>query len=223
MRFILALVVLVTGIAFAFTARAADVRPQSLKPAAVEVTISNDHNPFAGAYLGAELGGQFTGIRDNGEDIAAVDGLTYGLNGGYNFSAGRFIFGPYVKGGFGRGTLEYRGTEILSMDNYVQIGGLVGVQLGKESLLSGRIGYEWQNWEGLKRYDIDAGGLAIGGSLETMIAPQTSLGVNVDYVTLSDIEVEGLGDVSKYVDDTDAFRVTVGVTYRPQVNLPNLF
>lgn len=218
MRIIIALVALVTLFAAGFTAaRAADVQPQSLKSGSVNVTVTSDKNPFAGAYLGAELGGQFTALRVLGEDVAAGDGLTYGAKAGYNFSAGRFVFGPYVRGGFANLDIG----DVLEMKDYIQLGGSVGYQLGEDSLISAHLGYEWQDWEAL-RHDIDASGLVFGGGLETMLSKGVTIGLNLDYVQLTDAKVQGVGDISRFTKESDAFRITAGVTFYPGADLPSL-
>lgn len=220
MRILFAVFALIFSASLSGAAVAADVSTKdtfSTQP--LKVTVTSDKNPFAGAYFGVELGGQFTALRYEGHDVAAGDGLTYGGFGGYNFSAGRLVFGPYVRGGFANVDIA----KVIEMQNYVQVGGLIGVQLGKESLLSARLGYEWQAWEAFNT-DIDASGLVIAGGLETLLAPQTSIGINVDYIMLGDnVEIQGIGDVSRYLKDSDAFRITVGLTYRPEVTLPALF
>lgn len=203
----------------------------SSKDAPVSLTVGNAVNPFGGFYAGVDIGGQFTNITitDPHTDNELVDGLggdglVYGGNVGFNIAAGRFVFGPYVRAGFSSVSSEILGLEV-SMDNYIQTGALVGIQLGNSSLVSFRVGYEWSQWEasgGGDKIEADVSGLVFGGGIETLLAPQVSLGLDVDYVTFTNIEADGIGDLSEILDKSDALRVTLGLKYRPQLALPSL-
>lgn len=171
-------------------------------------------NPFAGFYVGVQAGGQFTNIdvMDQFDGIGA-DGFVAGGHAGYNFAGGRFVFGPYVEGGFSNVNTDISGFDALKQDSYVQLGGLAGYVVGSATLISVHGGYEWSQWgSDLGTGDIDVGAFVLGGGIDTMIAPHVSLGAKVDYLVTDSIEVSGF-DASDLVE-AESLRATLRLTYR---------
>lgn len=224
----------IAGLALAFScgANAADLR-NSVKSVAITTTESTP-NPFAGIYGGVTLGGQFTdfNISDgDGQDMLggiAGNGLTYGGHAGYNFTSGRFVFGPYVEFALSTVAVSLAGEDVLKMDDYLQAGALIGAQTGTNSMISIHAGYEWQNWTldtrklGLDiKEDATATAFVVGAAFDTLVSPNVSLGLVVDYLIYDGAEIRDT-KLDDYLEGSDALRAKLRLSYRPSVSLPSL-
>jgi hypothetical protein len=199
----------------------------SAKDAPGTTVVEDTANPFAGFYAGVDVGGQFTSIAITDPegryeelfDGISNDGFTFGGHVGYNQCFGRVCFGPYFEGGWSDGKTTFADIDVLSFENYMQPGVLVGVQVGKSTFVSVGLGYEWQGWEASvpgTSVDVDAEAISYNAAIETLIAPQVSFGVKVDYLDYRKVEVgSGGGDISDYLEDTEALRVRARITVRP--------
>jgi hypothetical protein len=220
MRIIVALFTILIALA---PARAADTY-SSKDSLAVGEVVSVDSNPFAGFAVGVMGGAQYTDITisDGGQDVfsgISADGFTFGGHVGFNFCVGRICAGPYGKFAWSDVSVTLIGEDILTMDDYAQLGLQVGTLVGKSSYIGVHAGHEWQNWTaggnlGLGEVEGDAAGWAVGADFETLVSTEVSFGISVDYVMLDDIEFGGK-DLTRYLDDTDALRVELKLTYRP--------
>jgi hypothetical protein len=190
-------------------------------------------NPFAGVYGGVNGGGQFTSIAisadpyDEAFDGLSNDGFVGGGHLGFNACVGRICFGPYFEGGWSNGETTFADIDVLKFKSYRQVALVVGSQVGRETFVSVHGGYEWQDWEAGAAelggvLDVEVGMWALGAGIETMVVSNVSFGVKFDYLVLDTAEVDGLGDIGGYLDDTEALRIQAKLSYRPSVKLPSL-
>lgn len=226
-NFICAIVAL---LAFGTAGNAADTY-SSIKD--IPVSVASSSNPFSGFYAGVQLGGQKTTIDiDYGNtDILrglSADGFTYGGFGGFNWAPGngRFVAGPYIEGSWSDVSLELFGEDILQQKGYVQPGVRVGIVSGK-TLWSAHLAYEWQNWEaggafGLDTVDVEVEGWVVGLGVDTKVSEQFAIGLKFDYFMLTEAEAPGGVDLSDFLDESDAFRVSLRGSWYPNVGLPAL-
>jgi len=191
-------------------------------------------NPFAGFYVGIAAGVQFTDIvitdtftsGDNLDGLSATGGLI-APRAGFNFCFERFCVGPYIEYGISDVSFDVVGEPLIVQDNYLQFGGQFGVLAGKSTMISVHLGRELENWTvgnrqlGISEIDVEASGWVVGGSVSTLIAPQTSFDFALDYVMLDDIEARGT-DLTRNLEDSNSLRVKLGFTFRPAVTLPGL-
>ena len=203
---------------------AADVYSASkLQPVAASVEV----NPFVGAYGGLTVGGQFTDITvgDNDREIfsgISADGYNLGGIVGYNFAYRNIVFGPYAEYGVSDVSVSVLGNDVLTMDDYAQLGAMVGVNVSKNTLVSVHIAREWDTWSA-GNTDVDVAGWVFGGAIDTMVASQVSVGLVLDYVAFDSVEVDGGADLSGFLEDSDALRAKVRLLYRPRFELPKLY
>ena len=210
--------------------RAIDDKDRGFLPSVTAV----ENNPFAGFYAGIVAGVQFTDITitdtfaqgDNLSGISADGGLL-GVGGGFNFCVGRICVGPYVEYALADVSFDVLGEPLLVMDDYVQVAGQVGILAGKSTLISLKFGHEWQTWTvgqrkfGIDEVDAESTAWVIGGSVATLVAPNTSLDLSLDYLMFDTVESQG-DDYSRNLEDSTALRAKIGLTYRPAVGLPAL-
>jgi len=179
---------------------------------------------FAGLSVGIHGGGQFVAIEldHDGNDFDGIssDGLVGGAHAEYLFSAGRFRVGPYVEGGFSDVSTRINGgpfndADVLAQDHYYSGGVKIGLMVSSQTMAYGRAGYEWSQWSSdLFDGNADVEAYLLGGGIETMVAEQVSLGVGVDYLTLSSAEYDGT-DITAFVDDTESVRALLRLNWRP--------
>jgi outer membrane immunogenic protein len=184
-------------------------------------------NPFAGLAIGVHGGGQFNATKlDDGEnsfDGISSDGFVGGAQLEYLFSADKFRFGPYLEGGFSNvdTNLNLVGLSAeLNQDHYYGLGVKAGVMVTPLTMVFARAGYEWSKYNltadntGINFIDEDAdvGVWKVGGGVQTMVAPDVSLAVNVDYLMVDDIEAVG-EDLTKFLDESEGLRSTLGLSY----------
>lgn len=185
-----------TAILFAGSAFAADVyEPGSYKDSPVSSQASD--NPFSGVYFGVQGGGEWIDDEDTG--------IIGGIHGGYNFSVGRAIVGPYAE-------INFSNVELRGLEDTVSLQGgiLAGVAINDHTLLSGKIGYEFTDLEG----DAERRDWVLGGELERMLGQNTSVGLFAGVVIPQEIEVNG-EDVKDLIDAENEFRLLGKFTYRP--------
>ena len=222
----LAVVLAVATISSAF---GADLR-NSVKD--VTVTSTATPNPFAGLYGGVTLGGQITdfNISDGHDDILsgiAAEGLVYGGHIGYNFALGEIVAGPYAELAWSNVSVQLLGEDVLKMDRYAQVGGMIGARTSATSLISAHVGYEWQDWTlgnnkfGLKETDLDATAWVFGLGFDTMVTANISLGLVVDYVLFNSAEIQNV-KLDDYLEGSDALRAKLRMTYHTGNALPSL-
>lgn len=179
---------------------------------------------FSGIAVGIDGGGQFTSVQLNNPsgpeffDGISSDGLIGGAHMEYLFAAGRFRAGPYAEGGFSNVNtdLDFGGgsLDLLQQDSYYGAGLKAGVTVYGSTLVFGRVGYDWSQWdfaEGVA--DADAGYWLIGGSIETMISENVSLGLGADYLIVDDVEAAG-ADLTEIFEDSEMLRIKARLTWR---------
>lgn len=226
---------LLAGLAFGMFhgARAADLPRNSVKDVSISTTATP--NPFAGFYGGLTLGGQITdfNISDSGnQDILsgiAAEGLVYGGHLGYNFVMGEIVAGPYVELAWSNVSVQLLGEDVLTMDRYTQVGGMIGARTSPTSMISAHIGYEWQDWtldttklfHGGSKTDIDATAWVFGLGFDTMVSSNISLGLVVDYVLFDGAEIQNV-KLDDYLEGSDALRAKLRLTYHTSGVLPSL-
>lgn len=227
MRFILLALLTFVGIQ---GVRAADLH-NSVKD--VTVTTTSTPNPFAGIYGGLTVGGQMTdfNITDGHDDLLggiSADGFVYGGHMGYNFALGEIVAGPYAEFAWSNVAVSVLGEDVLTMDNYTQVGGMIGARTSATSLISAHVGYEWENWTvdthkiGFAfKDDLDATAWVFGVGFDTMVTSNISLGLKVDYLVFNSAEIDNV-KLDDYLKDSDALRVQARVSYRPGNTLPSL-
>jgi outer membrane immunogenic protein len=203
----------------------------SMKNGTAATVLAPEPNPFAGLYAGLSVGGQFTDITltDGSQELfsgISADGFVYGGHIGYNFPVGQFVAGPYAEFAFSDVAVSVLGEDILTMDDYVQLGAMIGARTSKSTLVSIHAAREWQTWTaggafGLGETEADVTAWVIGAGIDTMVATNVSVGVKLDYVMLDSIDAAG-HSFDRYLEDTDALRATARLTYRPNTALPSL-
>jgi len=214
------IIAFITGLVLATSAGASDLKePRSIfTPLAAAVS-----NQFAGFYGGVVAGSQFTDITisEDGHDFSGIsaDGLLAGAHVGYNLCGGRFCLGPRVEYAFSDVAVEFGPLgDVLRMDDYFQISAQAGVTISNDTLLSVRVGYEWQNWVldldrvNLGEHDATVEAVVIGASLETMVTSQLSVAVDIDYLMFNETDAPGL---DRALEDSDALRVKVRGSWYP--------
>lgn len=190
----------------------------SLKDAEQETSFGR--NPFAGFYLGVNVGGEFANIDINDQfDGIGADGLIGGVHGGYNLCANRFCFGVYGEGGLSNVNVDFGGVDALSKDFYIQGGVKLGYMVGRATLVSVHGGYEYSEWSsdlitmGGGQDDITTGAIVLGGGIETMLSSHVSLGAKVDYLMLNSADVNNT-DVTQFLEESEALRAQLLLSYR---------
>lgn len=220
MRIIFALL---AALLFGGTANAADFPSTKDSPVLSEATS----NPFAGLFVGVNVGGQFTSIAFSHPDFdelfdgLANDGFVGGGHAGFRMCPGRVCVGLRFEGGWSNGETTFADIEILTFDAYRQLTAELATLVGKSTLIDLHAGYEWQDWTVGNSTDAEVGMWVVGVGLQTLVAENTAFGVRVDYLMLDDAEVGGF-DASDLLEDTEALRVQATLTYYPSVKLPSL-
>jgi len=214
-------------------ANAADsfARQQSVKETPVSVELVG--NPFAGPYGGLTAGGQYTDITITGG--SGEDGFLIGAHTGWNFCRGRVCLAPQIEYAVTDVSVNFGPLgEVVRLEDYFQLVAVLGAQVGNSSFVSIHGGYEWQNWTVGNAMlggetDVDVGAWVIGIGIDTLVAPQLSVGLALDYLFFDSIEADGLNgrendSLTAALEDSDALRVKLKTTWRPAVtsNLVNL-
>ena len=179
--------------------------------------------PFTGLAVGVDGGGQFTSIDITAGgfsfDGISADGVIGGVNVEYLFAFNRTRLGGYVEGGFSNVNTELTGFgfsgDVLRQDHYVGFGAKGGFMITPRTLAYGRFGYDWSQWSS----DIpgapnaDVGSWLLGVGIETMVAPQMSIGLGADYLAVHDADLGGT-DVTSFVEDSEMGRIKARLNYR---------
>lgn len=190
--------------------------------------------PFTGARVGAIIGydrmqpgsGPNSSIRADNN----ADGLTYGVDAGYDFNAGSVVLGaegevagstakvtnnPVAAGALGYGRVK------AGRDLYV--GGRVGFPVASHTLLYAKAGYTNQRLDLTanngtvttgNHYNLD--GYRIGAGLEQQISGNAYAKVEYRYSNYGNARFEYAngGNTNNFSVDTDRHQVAVGVGLR---------
>lgn len=186
---------------------------------------------FQGLAVGIDAGGQFTSIQLNGKDGDGLpggdgdffdgissDGLIGGAHLEYLFAVDRFRFGAYGEGGFSNVNTDLDfgagSFDLLQQDSHYGAGLKAGVTVSGSTLVFGRVGYDWSQWDFAEgKADVDAGYWLVGGGVETMISENFSLGLGADYLLVDDVEAAGK-DLTAIFEDSEMIRVKARLTWR---------
>lgn len=177
------------------------------------------HAPYKQAFVGfgagIDLGGQFTSIDIGGAfDGISADGLVVGAHAEYLFAHGSFRFGPYIEGGLSDVNTQIGGADVLTQDHYFGAGLKAGIVAYQTALISVHAGFERAKWSS----DLFSGHATVdswklGGAVETMVAPNVSLGLNLDYLRPENVDVDGF-DATSLLKDSEQGRALLRVTWR---------
>lgn len=203
---------LAVAMAFSAPVGATDLLDEKYDPASqYQEQIAN---PFAGFYVGAQVGGQFTNvdIEDQFDGLGA-DGLIGGIHGGYNFCAGNFCTGPYVEGGWSSVDSNLAGIELYAQEWYAQGGWLVGYRAWKSSLIYAKAAYEFSSWKVFETVDSDVESYVLGGGIDTLVGEHVSVGVFADYIVPNTIDIGGT-DVTDALEQSESLRAGLKITVR---------
>lgn len=201
--------------AASFFALAASASASDLLDGLNEPAPAQTSNPFAGFYVGAQVGGEFVNLDiDDQFDGIGADGLIGGAHAGYNFCMGSFCTGPYVEGSWSNVDTNLFGTDILYQEWYAHGGWIAGLNVSNSSFLYGKAAYELQQWSSdAGSLDGDVQAFVLGGGIDTMLTGNTSLGAFIDYVIPHKIEANGT-DISDLLDQSEALRAGVKLSIR---------
>jgi len=145
---------------------------------------------------------------------------------GFNLCPGRVCIGAYFEGGWSNGETTFADVDVLKFNAYRPIGALIGSTVGKSTFVDIHGGYEWQDWEatdGSSKLDIDVAMWVLGAGVQTLVTDHMSFGVKLDYLVLDSAEAgRGVGDLTKYLDQTEALRAQVKLTYYPEISRTSL-
>jgi hypothetical protein len=172
-------------------------------------------NPFAGFYVGAQVGGEFANldIEDQFDGLGA-DGLIGGVHGGYNFALGNFVTGPYIEASWSNVDLNAGGVDLLYQEWYAQGGWIAGLNVSNASLVYVKAAYEFQQWNSdAGKLDGDVQAFVLGGGIDTMLTGNTSIGVFADYIIPHKIEANSV-DITDMLEQSEAMRAGLKLTIR---------
>jgi opacity protein-like surface antigen len=204
-------------------ASAADIyTPDGLKD-----TFTEDRNTtyFQGLGVGVDVGGEFTSIAvTDGPfefDGVSADGLVGGIHLDYLVALDPeqlTRFGIYSEGGFSNVDTTFSPApgeiDVLNQGHYYGLGLKAGVVVYDKTLLFARFGYEWSQWNFLENTDVDVGSWAVGGGIDTMVSEEWSLGLEGTYLFVDSVDVDGIGDVTPYFEESEAGRIKARLTRR---------
>jgi outer membrane immunogenic protein len=172
---------------------------------------------FTGFGVGVDGGGQFGSAQVNGMghsfDGIAHDGGRVGAHFEYLFAVDRFRFGADIEGGFSNANTTFDDFNILEQKSYVGTALKAGVTVYGSTLLYGRVGYEWSQWEAFEAIDADVGAWAFGGGIDTMVSEDWSLGIDARYMLVNDVDAAG-EDLSDLFDDSEIIVAKARLTRR---------
>jgi outer membrane immunogenic protein len=178
--------------------------------------------PFTGLRVEGIVGYDAFNISEDSDDTDAddtIDGLAYGVQGGYDFNVGNIVVG--VEGEFTDSTGELEDDEdVFSVragrDLYV--GGRVGFLAGPRSLIYLKGGYtntaiEYDEQDGTETFELDTeiDGFRLGAGAEFLFGRNTYGKVEYRYSNYSSLQDEGGADIDI---DLDRHQVVAGVGFR---------
>lgn len=171
--------------------------------------------PFAGGYLGAHAGVEFTAIELN--DIAdgiASHGLTGGIHGGFRWVvAPGMRAGVWAEGGIS-GVNTTLGNADLLMQDWYGAGGLDLCLVRSKTAFCGRGGYQFAQWgSDFTTSTADVRSWLLGASIETMISNNVSAGLTADYLILHNARFDGT-DIEPLIRGTEGLRVLGRLTFQ---------
>lgn len=169
---------------------------------------------FTGLYGGLIGGGEIEAISALGFDGVSADGLVGGGIIGFDAACGvKLRCGAWIEGGLSNVATTYGSYDLITQDYFGAAGIRLGVVHGN-SLIYTRAGYQLAEWSSdLTSVDISTQSWLFGGGIETALSKKLSIGANVDYLLLNDVEASGV-NYSDYID-ADGVRATVRLVFRP--------
>lgn len=172
---------------------------------------------FQGLAVGVDVGGQFGSAQINygGDsfDGIAHDGGIAGAHVEYLFPIERFRIGAYGNGGFSNANTTYNDFDLLNQKSYFGGGLKAGGMVGDSTLISVHFGYDRSQWEAFEAVDAEVDSWVIGAAIETMASENFSLGLDMDYLLVNDVEAAG-ADLSEIFEDSEMIRVKARLTWR---------
>lgn len=194
-----------------------------------------DRAPFTGPRVGAILG--YDGTRpgssvdsDIAGDDQTADGLLYGGDVGYDFAAGRIVFG--IEGEITGSTARVNNSPIdpnnfgfgrVKAGRDLYAGGRVGLLLSPTAMVYAKGGYT------NARFDLTAsdgttetgrnfnlGGYRVGAGIEKALSPRTYAKLEYRYSNYDNARLEFANgaNTDNFSVDTDRHQVAVGVGFR---------
>lgn len=188
---------------------------------------AQDAGPFTGLRVEGVVGydtfdlGSSEDLEDLGVD-GSIDGVVYGVQGGYDFDLGSIVAG--IEGEFtdSSGNIEGDdGTQSASIraGRDLYLGGRIGFKAGERALIYAKGGYtntsiELDADDGVDAFELNTeiDGFRVGGGAELLLSRQLYGKVEYrysNYSTLSDEDGAGDFDI-----DLDRHQVVAGIGYR---------
>lgn len=199
---------------------------------------NNELNARVDAY-GYE-GDTYNLANANLDGIGAGLGL-FGVNAGYDFRVGKFVFGPTIRYNWLSGSTDasaglfenyYTGGASFEYDNEFGVGGRLGLMVSDKTLVYTGLLYSRLETSGSVTFDGDTygkdytfHGYTILAGIETMITPQLSLKIEGEYAqygkeTLFAFDDHGVS--GSLTAQPNIYDVKIGLTYRPNVAIDSL-
>jgi outer membrane immunogenic protein len=244
------LATVLTVVACAGGASAADLGNSSYDrngtPALIEAP--GDYTAFRGAYAGVQ-GGWSTVDHDmkatetpsNGDAVdlfslssAGAGGGMFGVNGGYNFTAGRFLVGPYAEFNWANNSVDLaidngKYTAKLAHDDEWSIGGRLGYLVSPQTVAYGLVAFTSADTsistssstpiKGLED-GVNFHGYTLGVGAESFVTRDVSLKLEGRWTQFSKATLYNRADEEKTVttvtSEPSEVAVMVGVNYHPR-------
>ncbi len=177
----------------------------------------------------------------NLDGIGAGLGL-FGVNAGYDFRVGKFVFGPTIRYNWLSGSTDasvglfenyYTAGAGFDYNNELGVGGRLGLMVSDKTLVYTGLLYSRLETSGSVTFDGETAskdytfhGYTILAGIETMITPQLSLKLEGEYAqygkeTLFSYD-DGRGTSASITAQPDIYDVKIGLTYRPNFAIDSL-
>lgn len=200
----------------------------SIKDTSAEIAAP-ESNPFAGLYVGGEVGaetnditlslgeaGTFSGI--------SADGFRTGVYGGYTLCGPVICAGAEAAYGLADANVEFGPYgDLLEAEDYLKAVATLKARFGN-AYVGIRGGYEWQTWTAGNsqiggELDVDTGWWVVGAEVGVMPLAGGVVRLAADYAMLDAIEVDGASgagndEITKALEDTDKLTIMLGVHYQ---------